>query len=49
MERPSLELMAEVFPGVPVRDDLGEHETLLAIGKARALLGYRPEVSWRDR
>lgn len=49
MEQPSRELMAEVFPGVPVRDDLGEHETLLAIGKARALLGYRPEVSWRAR
>lgn len=49
MEQPSRALMAEVFPGVPVRDDLGEHETLLAIDKARALLGYRPEVSWRDR
>jgi nucleoside-diphosphate-sugar epimerase len=49
MEQPSRELMAEVFPGVPVRDDIGEHETLLAIGKARALLGYRPEVSWRER
>jgi nucleoside-diphosphate-sugar epimerase len=49
MQQPSRELMAEVFPGVPVRDDLGEHETLLAIDKARALLGYRPEVSWRER
>jgi nucleoside-diphosphate-sugar epimerase len=49
MRQPSRELMAEVFPGVPVREDLGEHETLLAIGKARALLGYRPEVSWRER
>jgi nucleoside-diphosphate-sugar epimerase len=49
MEQPSRALMEEVFPGVPVRDDLGEHETLLAIDKARALLGYRPEVSWRDR
>jgi nucleoside-diphosphate-sugar epimerase len=49
MEQPSRELMAEVFPGVPVRDDLADHETLLAIGKARALLGYRPEVSWRER
>jgi nucleoside-diphosphate-sugar epimerase len=47
MEQPSRELMAEVFPGVPVRDDLAGHETLLAIDKARALLGYRPDVSWR--
>jgi nucleoside-diphosphate-sugar epimerase len=48
MWRPSRELMAEVFPGVPVRDDLGEHETLLGIEKARRMLGYSPEFSWRE-
>lgn len=49
MEQPSRELMAEVFPGVPVRDGVAEHGTLLAIDKARALLGYRPGFSWRER
>jgi nucleoside-diphosphate-sugar epimerase len=48
MPRPSRELMAEVFPGVPVRDGLPEHGTLLGIDKARRLLGYRPEFSWRS-
>ena len=48
MQRPSRELMAEVFPDVPVRKILGEHETLLAIDKARALLGYEPTFTWRD-
>jgi nucleoside-diphosphate-sugar epimerase len=47
MERPSAELMAEVYPSVPVRGELGEHETLLSIGKARRLLGYEPAFSWR--
>jgi nucleoside-diphosphate-sugar epimerase len=46
--RTSASLAAEVYPDVPVRRDLGEHETLLSIDKARRLLGYRPQHSWRD-
>jgi nucleoside-diphosphate-sugar epimerase len=49
MSRSSADLAAEVFPGVEVRKQLGEHETLLSIDKAAKLLGYRPEHSWRDR
>jgi nucleoside-diphosphate-sugar epimerase len=48
MRRPSRELLAEVFPGVPVRDLDGEHGTLLGIAKARRLLGYSPEFTWRE-
>ena len=48
MSRSSSELMAEVFPDVEVRKDLGEHETLLGIDKARRVLGYDPQHSWRD-
>jgi nucleoside-diphosphate-sugar epimerase len=48
MPRPSRELMAEVFPGVPVADDLPEHGTLLSIDKARRVLGYDPRWSWRE-
>ena len=48
MKRPSRELMAEVFPGVPVADDVDGTGTLLAIGKARAKLGYSPQFSWRE-
>ena len=47
MSRSSVELMAEVFPDVPVRTTLGEHETLLSIDKARRILGYEPRHSWR--
>ena len=48
MSRSSASLAAEVFPGVPVTKELGEHETLLSIAKARRVLGYEPEHSWRD-
>jgi len=48
MKRPSRELMAEVFPGVPIRGDLPEHGTLLAIDKARRVLGYDPQFTWRE-
>ncbi len=48
MSRPNAELVKEVFPGVPVHGDLGEHDTLLSIEKARRLLGYAPRHSWRD-
>jgi UDP-glucose 4-epimerase len=48
MTRPNDELVAREFPGVPVRGDLGEHTTLLSIDKARRVLGYDPQHSWRD-
>jgi len=48
MTRPNAELVAEVFPDVPVRGDLGTNDTLLSIEKARRLLGYEPRHSWRD-
>ncbi|MFK3670253.1 NAD-dependent epimerase/dehydratase family protein [Leifsonia aquatica] len=48
MSRPNAELVAEVFPGVPLKGDLGEHDSLLSIANARRLLGYAPQHSWRD-
>ncbi|CAN3702902.1 hypothetical protein MMX123_02935 [Microbacterium sp. MM2322] len=48
MTRPNHELVDEVFPGVETRGDLGENTTLLSIDKARRLLGYDPQHSWRD-
>jgi UDP-glucose 4-epimerase len=48
MSRSSASLAAEVFPGVPVTKELGEHETMLSIDKARRLLGYEPRFGWRS-
>jgi len=47
MSRPNAELVAEVFPGVETRE-FGERDTLLSIDKARRVLGYDPQHSWRD-
>lgn len=48
MSRSSASLMAEVYPDVRLTTELGEHETLLSIDKARRLLGFEPRHSWRD-
>jgi nucleoside-diphosphate-sugar epimerase len=48
MERDNHELLKEVFPDVPYKRSFGPNETLLAIDKARSILGYKPNHSWRD-
>jgi nucleoside-diphosphate-sugar epimerase len=48
MDRPSADLLAEVFPGVSLTRDVGEFGTLLAIDRARRALGFEPRHSWRD-
>jgi nucleoside-diphosphate-sugar epimerase len=48
MRRPSADLMAEVYPGVELRRPVEGRETLLAIDRARSLLGYEPAYSWTN-
>ena len=48
MNTPSAELMAAVYPDVPVREGLGTYDTLLSISKAYDLLDYIPAWSWRN-
>jgi len=48
MPRPSADLMAEVFPDVPLRRPVAGRETLLSIERARRVLGYEPEHRWTD-
>jgi nucleoside-diphosphate-sugar epimerase len=47
MNRTNADLMKEVFADVPMKRPIGDHETLLSIEKARRVLGYEPEFSWR--
>ena len=49
MNRPSRELLAEVFPDVPLTREIGEFDTLLAIDRAKELIGYLPRHSWRNQ
>lgn len=48
MDRPSAELLHEVFPGVELTREIGTYETLLSIDRARDVLGFVPRHSWRD-
>jgi nucleoside-diphosphate-sugar epimerase len=49
MSRPSADLLAEIFPTVPLKKkDIGVNETLLSIEKARRVLGYEPRHTWRN-
>jgi nucleoside-diphosphate-sugar epimerase len=48
MNRRSRDVLAEVFPGVPLTRETGEFGTLLAIDRAKRVLGYEPRHSWRD-
>jgi nucleoside-diphosphate-sugar epimerase len=47
MRQPTRELLARAFPDVPIRGEVGAHETLLSIAKAERVLGYRPRYTWR--
>ena len=48
MTRPSADLMAEVFPGVPMTREVHGRDTLLSIEHARSILGYEPAHAWQD-
>lgn len=48
MNRPSADLLAEVFPDVPLTREVGTFGALLAIDRARQVLGFEPEHSWRN-
>jgi nucleoside-diphosphate-sugar epimerase len=48
MTRPSADLMADVFPNVPLTRPIEGRETLLSIERARRLLGYEPAHRWSD-
>ncbi len=47
MNRPSAELLREVYPDTPLNREIGEYETLLSVEAARRVLGFNPEHSWR--
>ncbi|HEX4289728.1 MAG TPA: NAD(P)-dependent oxidoreductase [Trebonia sp.] len=48
MNRPSRDLLTEVFPSVPLNREIAEFGSLLAIDRAKQVIGYEPGHSWRD-
>ena len=45
---PTRELLSRFYPGVPVKGELGEYETLLSGRKVREVLGFKQAHHWRD-
>lgn len=48
MSRSNMSLLAEVFPDVPAKGNLTTNGTLLSIEKAKNMLGFSPQYSWRN-
>lgn len=48
MSRSNMSLLAEVFPTVPTKGNLSANGTLLSIEKAKRMLGYSPQHSWKS-
>lgn len=43
------ELITEYYPDAEIHGDLGPYESLISIEKARNILDWEPEHSWRDQ
>lgn len=48
MNRSNISLLAEIFPEVEQRGNIATNSTLLSIDKAKRMLGYSPQYSWRN-
>ena len=48
MNKGNKELLETVFPNIKIKGDIEEHKTLLNIDKAKKILGFKPEYSWRN-
>jgi nucleoside-diphosphate-sugar epimerase len=47
MRQDNATLVAAAFPGAILRTGTGPHDTLISIDKARRLIGYDPQWTWR--
>ena len=47
LTRSNAEVLSEFCPSVPLKRTFAPNETLLSIEKARRVLGYEPQYSWR--
>lgn len=45
---PTAELVERYYPGVPLARPMGRHDSLIANDRAHEVLGFRPQLSWRD-
>ncbi len=49
MTKTNAELIAQYYPDVPLKADVGKHDSLLSSQKVKDVLGFKPEYRWRDQ
>lgn len=42
------DVMSRYYAGIPTKSEMGTHETMYSNRKAKELLGFQPQYSWRD-
>ena len=47
-DEPTEELIKKVYPDAEIRTPMPGYTTAISVDKAKRLLGWKPEVSWRD-
>jgi UDP-glucose 4-epimerase len=45
---PTRDLLRRYYPGVPIRGEVADFGSLISSRRARDLLGYEPELCWRE-
>ena len=48
MKESNKNLLDKVFPKIKIKNEIGDNTTLLSIEKAKKMLGFNPEHSWKD-
>ena len=48
MNQDNKSLLDKVFPSIKIQEDIGKNKTLLSNVKAKRVLGFNPEYSWKS-
>ena len=48
MEEDNKSLLDKVFPNIKIKGEIGKNKTLLSNDKAKKILGFKPEYSWKN-
>ena len=48
MEEDNKLLLDKVFPNIQIKGEIGKNKTLLSNEKAKKILGFKPEYSWKN-
>ena len=49
MNEDNKSLLDKVFPNINIKKDIGKNKTLLSNDKAKKILGFQPNYSWKNQ